>query len=183
MISGFASGQFVFRGHVVNDIRQKSVTAGEVREGWPSRSGRRQKLPPLVKIDSLGNFQLTLNKPEARICVSADGGGECLLVRNTDTVTTFHIRFNCGEFDEKGAQKDITSGDIKLLCILGYGANRFDSVDRAFAKRYGLSYYTFADMPIPNECMWSYNQAIAKYLDEQFGTIWRTEVRRDVPLN
>lgn len=183
LISFVASGQFVYRGHVINDIRQKPVTAGEVREGWPPRSGRRQKSPPLAIIDSLGNFQLTVNKPEARICVSADGDGECLVLRHTDTITVFHIRFNCGKFDEKGAQKDIAAGEIKLLCILGYAVNKFTAADRAFEKKYGLSYYTFADMPIQGECMWSYNQAIAKYLDKQFGTAWRKEVRQDVPLD
>ena len=177
-----SQAQYNYRGQVFSSIRQEPITFGVVRLPSPTGTGRHGK--ELAKIDSLGYFSFSL-KDSSNVRIVVD----CVLAGNTmqrifysDTVVKIFIKTDCYDYNAGRAKKDIEKNDIYLLCHLGYAIYKFSNMDSAFMKKYGVTYYTFADEPIMSDCMWLYNSAIADYLDKKYGDVWRNEVRWDVPF-
>jgi len=172
--------QYIYRGKVISAIRQQPIIFGTVR--LPSRLGVGYDGKELAKIDSLGNFTVKLkDTTNVRFVIDCILAGSTMQrVYYTDTVIVFSITTDCYDYNVEKAKRDIDSNRILLLCDLGYAIYKFTDKDRAFKKKYGITYYTFADTPIMSDCMWLYNKTIAGYLDDKFGKEWRKEVRWDV---
>ena len=177
--------QYKYRGQVFSYIRQEPITFGVVRLPSPSGTGRNGRYgKEITKIDSLGYFSFSL-KDTSNVRIVVD----CILAGNTiqrlfytDTIVKIFIKTDCYDYNTDRAKRDILKNDIYLLCDLGYATYKFSSIDTAFMKKYGVTYYNFADEPIMSDCMWLYNTEIASYLDKRYGDIWRKEVRWDVPF-
>lgn len=174
--------QYKYRGQVFSAIRQEPITFGVVRLPSPPGSGRHGK--ELAKIDSLGYFSFSL-KDTSNVRIVVD----CMLRGSTvqklfysDTTTKIFLHTDCSDYNVDRAKKDIEKNEPYLLCHLGYATYHFSAADSAFEKKYGVTYYTFADEPIWSDCMWLYNTTVAEYLDKKYGNAWRKEVRWDVPL-
>jgi hypothetical protein len=177
-----ARSQYIYRGQVFSSIRQEAITFGVVRLPTPAETGRHGK--ELALIDSLGYFTFSLkDTSNVRIVVDCVLAGSTMQrLFYTDTVIKIFIKRDCYEYNANRAKKDIQNNNIYLLCHLGYAAYKFSSADSNFMKKYGVTYYTFADMPIMGDCMWLYNTEIARYLDKKYGDVWRAEVRWNVPI-
>jgi hypothetical protein len=101
---------------------------------------------------------------------------------HSNTTTKVFLHTECSDYNVDRAKKDIEKNEVFFLCHLGYATYHFNAADSAFQKKYGITYYTFADEPIWSDCMWLYNTTVAEYLDIKYGDAWRKEVRWDVPL-
>jgi hypothetical protein len=159
------------------------MTWGNVRLAAAPGSHRRNQT--IAKVDSLGYFSVAL-KDSANVNIVVDcvlDGMAVKTVNYADTLIIFTIQTECKGYNAERAKKDIENNQQRLLCHLGYATYHFSEKDSAFEKKYGVSYYTFADMPIQADCMYLYNKTVAEYLDKKYGKAWRTEVRWDVPLD
>lgn len=174
--------QYKFRGQVFSAIRKEPITFGVVRLPSPLGTGRYGK--QLAKIDSLGFFSFTM-KDTSNVRIVIDcmlAGGAIQTLFYSDTMAKVFIYTDCSDYNVERAKKDLEKNEPYLLCDLGYATYHFSAADSAFEKKYGVTYYTFADTPIWSDCMWLYNTTIAEYLDKKYGDAWRKEVRWDVPF-
>src|SRR5688572_17847260 len=140
--------QYQYRGQVFSAIRQTPITFGEVRLPSPPGTGRRGK--PLTKIDSLGFFSFSL-KDTTNVQVAIDcmlDGSTLQRLSYSDTTTKIFIQTECSDYNTERAKKDIEKNGPYLLCYLGYASYHFSTKDRTFEKKYGITYYSFADTPI-----------------------------------
>ena len=83
-------------------------------------------------------------------------------------------------YNKKGALQDIQKGDIKLLLPGGIVGSPELSTDSIFEVKYNVSFISQGCVRFPEENEKEYNLEIFKYLDENYGTDWRKEIRADV---
>lgn len=97
---------------------------------------------------------------------------------STVTYETFEILLS--SYNKQGALRDIQNGDIKLLLpggLVGAPALPNDSI---FEAEYNLTFIHRGCVRSPEENETAYNLEIFNYLDNQYGTDWRKEIRTDV---
>jgi len=81
------------------------------------------------------------------------------------------------------APDDIAKKSIKILTEIGPFNARLTQKDKAFAKKYHVTYVNYGENcndPAPADCIEVYNKAIGLYLDNKYGKQWRKEVFKNV---
>ncbi|MEQ8423755.1 MAG: carboxypeptidase-like regulatory domain-containing protein, partial [Cyclobacteriaceae bacterium] len=131
--------------------------------------------------DSLGYYELNVPTGELTINVIYLGynGIDTTLNIQESTELNFLITANC-EFDKDRAQQDIRKNKVKLLLVGSIAPIANSKHDERFMKKYKIKYYDFGDEVIAMECIEEYNLEIFKFLDNMYGTDWRSEARTDV---
>lgn len=81
------------------------------------------------------------------------------------------------------SSNDIKQGKIKLLMAFTAFGPQLTKRDLAFEKKYRLQYYGYGEgcTGIVEDCMTTYNKAVAAFLDKKYGKSWRKEVHKGVP--
>ncbi len=77
-------------------------------------------------------------------------------------------------------ENDIKNNKVTLY-ILGGIAARVYKEDAEFMEKYHVAFHDFGCLAPPNLDFYrDYNQLVFAYLNNQYGTGWQTEVRKDI---
>ena len=84
-------------------------------------------------------------------------------------------------YTKKGAIKDIEAGKKRILFPGGFGCiSSFDSdQNNTFQEKYKVIFLCQGCIRYRNDDEEGYNKAIFEYLDRTYGSVWRTEIRKD----
>jgi|SRR5690606_31224761 len=77
------------------------------------------------------------------------------------------------------AQRDIRNKTISIH-LQGGIVSTMTNADLAFGKMYGVGITEFGCVGMDREYSLAYNKEIFKYLDGEFGTVWRQQIRDDM---
>jgi hypothetical protein len=84
------------------------------------------------------------------------------------------------EYNKKGALNNISKGEIQLLLPGGIAGAPYLHSDTIFEKKYNVTFILLGCVRYPGGNQLEYNTEMFKYLDEQYGEVWRKEIRKDV---
>ena len=75
---------------------------------------------------------------------------------------------------------DLENNKIKLY-VLGGIASRATPADEKFSEKYNISYYDFGCLAPPDLNYYSsYNAAVLNYLEKNFESDWKKNIRKDI---
>lgn len=77
------------------------------------------------------------------------------------------------------AQRDIRNKTISIHLQGGIVSTKTNA-DLAFGKKYGIGITEFGCVGMDREYSLAYNKEIFRYLDREFGAVWRQEIREDM---
>ena len=138
--------------------------------------------------DSTGNFtlkNLEQNKQYTLKLTSFQFGSLTVTFRTeNDTVVkkVFEIKANC-DFDNETAKIEWKNKKAKLYLIGSIAPRANSKADKKFEKKYNIKYYDFGCTPAPTECIIEYNKEVLKLLEIEYGTEWKTKIRKDVVVD
>ena len=131
--------------------------------------------------DSLGFFNISVDSANniVLIVISPNGNYDTV-ISVTDNKPLVLILNQVCEYNGVVAKRDIQNNEVKLICVMGFTGKPFSKKEKRLEKKYNLTYIIFGCTEITLECFEQYNQTTAKYLDNKYGTKWRSKIRKDV---
>lgn len=162
----------LYKGKVIS-----SLTGRPVKEALIERNGS-----IVSSSDSLGYFSIELDSAS-----NVELGFSSVEVGSM-TIKGFNFKVNeilliSLPVDCKYSYEDDLKNDsLKFLMIFNAFSKPLSASDHHFEKRYNVMYYGYGDGCTGNvqECIDTYNQKTAKYLDSKFGKSWRRKVNKFV---
>lgn len=134
--------------------------------------------------DSLGNYS-TFELPSGtyKLNVVSFGYSERDTTISLESEKSIQLNFTLStdcKFNKTKALQDIELGTPKLLLVGGIAPLANTKRDNKFERKFNIEYFDFGCTPETYECLADYNQTVAKYLDQQYGKVWRELVRGDI---
>lgn len=83
-------------------------------------------------------------------------------------------------YTKETAILNIKSGIFTLVLPGGIISAPTKEGDKAFSEKYNVKFISQSCTRLPGEKFLEYNQEMFHYLDEKYGTGWRSEIRQDV---
>jgi hypothetical protein len=173
--SFYGDAQVVYTGRLVSALTGKPITSAIISVQNPSDE-------IVYGVDSLGYFKIqTSDSSNIALDFSTTEVGGILLNGlsfKKGEVLTIRLLPDC----DYSASTDIRQGKIKLLMVFNAFSPPLTKKDRAFQKKYRLTYHGYGDgcTGIAMDCIDTYNSAVAQYLDKKYGKRWRREVNSGV---
>ena len=133
----------------------------------------------LSKTDSLGYFSITTHKKKVRVSTFGSNHGLDTILSNSHS---YYVKlYTIQHVDSTLAVFDIQQNNLQLFCGTSIAPLAPMPADKDFEKAYQTRYCIIGDfLPSSIQQMSAYNKVVANYLDNKYGTEWRTQVRPDV---
>jgi len=131
--------------------------------------------------NKLGEFSVKSDLKEIRIKINHLGFSTIDTIFNANNLnglTELNIIANC-LVNRELALSDIRENKLRLLLIGGV-APTIVIGQELIENKYNFNYYDFGCNAITEECVKEYNFEIFKYLDHNYGNVWRNSIRKDV---
>jgi hypothetical protein len=163
--------QKVYNGRLMSALTGKPITSAII-------SVEKSSDNIVYGVDSLGYFKIQTDIPSnVSLSFSTSEVGNIQiggLVFKEDDTLVIRLTVDC----EYSASRDISEGKIKLLMIFNAFSPPLTKKDKAFEKKYNLTYYGYGDgcTGILTDCIDTYNKEITRYLDKKYGQKWRKEI-------
>jgi hypothetical protein len=167
--------QKIYTGRLMSALTGKAITSAII-------SVERSSDNIVYGVDSLGYFKIQTDSPsDVSLSFSTSELGNIQiggLVFKEDEIVVIRLTADCAY----SASKDIREGKIKLLMIFTGFSPPLTKKDKAFEKKYHLTYWGYGEgcTGILTDCIDTYNWEIAQYLDKKYGNRWREEITQVV---
>ncbi len=151
-----------------------SKLTGKPIPDFAFRMGKRK----LIIADSLGFFNITTEKNRLKIFPEFISWQDTTLLTDLiDDTIRLYFAYPIGA---DLARYDIDNNHIQFYCGGGISPMAMKPADKEFQTKYSVIYHML-DCFMPSVAdLNSYNQVMALYLDNKFGTDWRKKVRMDI---
>lgn len=177
LVCSFSFGQATIIGKVISEISgEVPISDIYVQELITKQS--------FIITESLGKFELEHLEPNKNytieiLALGYDKQQFQIYLKEGINEVEFELKASC-EYNAERAEIEWNNGKAKLLLIGSIAPIANSPSDKRFEKKFKIKYHDFGCSPPIEACVKSYNERIFELMDEEYGKVWRKEVRSDV---